>query len=325
MKLGQKVGAIRSTGKYVQNNEERRKLLEDMGFLWRLRTAETTSLDASFDQIYRALQAYRKETGTATVPASFVVPNCDPWPETTRGLPLGKKLASVRSKSFLKNNPDAKEKLEALGVELDGKTAANDTRFQNVYDALVTYKNLNGDLLVPQPFVVPDQSDEWPESTWGLRLGARVNAIRSQGTFVNTNPDRRKQLDDIGFVWSPPSSASGRRRGRRTKQEMEAQKAADEAKMTKMLGSEKSKASTAMEDLFGPSFAFEENTFDSSKNGKEGEAPSWSFDGTLGAEAARAAEEAEQPQEEYQAPANLNDTLEIAKQKALDVGVITVE
>jgi len=323
MKLGQKVAAIRSTGKYVQNNERRRKILEDMGFLWRLRAAETTSVDVSFDQIYLALQTYIKETGKTTVPVNLVVPDCDPWPESTRGLPLGKKLSVVRSKAFLKNNPGAREKLEALGFELDSKAAANDTRFQKVYDALLTYKKLNGDLLVPQPFVVPEKSDEWPENTWGLRLGARVNAIRSQGTFVNTNPDRRKQLDDIGFEWSPPLSATGRKRGRRTKEEMEAQRAADEARMSEKMKDEKSQASSAMESLFGPSFAFEETSFESSNNGEEGEAPTWSFEGSA---ETRAAEEAvKQSEDEYQPPMNLNDTLEAAKQKAIDVGVIVVK
>jgi hypothetical protein len=196
--------------------------------------------------------------------------------------------------------------------------AANDSRFQKVYDSLVTYKKLNGDLLVPQPFVVPEEPD-WPESTWGLRLGARVNAIRSQGTFVNTNPDRRKQLDDIGFIWSPPPSATGRRRGRKKKVEVEAEKAAAEAAMSENTESKKAQASTAMENLFGQSFAGEQTSF-------EGEAPVWSFDGSADMEAARASEEAAmQPQDEYQEPVNLHDTLESAKQKAIDVGVIVIE
>lgn len=325
MKLGQRVAQIRSTGKFVQNNEERRKILDDMGFLWRLRATERGA-DVSFDQIYSALETYKQETGKTTVPSTFVVPDCDPWPESTRGLPLGKKVAAIRSKSFLKNNPDAKRKLDELGFPLSGKVAANDQRFQKVYDALVTYKKLNGDLLVPQPFVVPEQSDDWPESTWGLRLGARVNAIRSQGTFVNTNPDRRKQLDEIGFVWSPPPSLGGRKRGRRTKEQMEAQRAAEDAAISKQIGEEMSSTS-AMEDLFGPSFAIDQTTFGTgSKIGEDSSPPSWSVDGTGELGAAQAAKEAaKQPQDEYQEPVNLNDTLETAKNNAIAAGVIVVE
>ena len=50
---------------------------------------------------------------------------------------------------------------------------------------------------------------------WGLRLGARVNAIRSQGTFVNTEPSRRDELTELGFVWE--QSGDARRRGRKKK------------------------------------------------------------------------------------------------------------
>jgi hypothetical protein len=31
-----------------------------------------------------------------------------------------------------------------------------------------------------------------------MRLGIRVNAIRSQQTFIRNNPERRKILEDLG-------------------------------------------------------------------------------------------------------------------------------
>ena len=63
------------------------------------------------------------------------------------------------------------------------------------------YKEIYGDLLIPQPFVVPESSDDWPAERLGLKFGARLNnANRCQGTFVNTNPERRAQLEEIGFV-----------------------------------------------------------------------------------------------------------------------------
>jgi hypothetical protein len=329
MKLGQRVAAIRSTGKFVQSNEKRRKILQDMGFLWRLRAGEPTTVDdVTFDQIYLALSTFRRlqPQKPLNVPPSFVVPDCDPWPESTRGLPLGKNIDAVRTKSFLKNNPGAKEKLHALGFEFDGKAAANDTRFQIVYDALVTYKNLYGDLLVPQPFVVPENSPEWPENTWGLRLGARVNAIRSQGTFVNTNPDRRVQLDNLGFVWSPPPAASGRRRGRRRRQDM------DEEEMTKDEDTDKyddnepksfESTTSAMENLFGPSFDFGDEKFKASNGEESGTPPTWGFEGTRELKATRPAEEAAtQTQDEYRPPILLSDTLKAATDNAIALGII---
>mmetsp|Transcript_4467 Transcript_4467/g.8793 ORF Transcript_4467/g.8793 Transcript_4467/m.8793 type:complete len:681 (-) Transcript_4467:301-2343(-) len=224
LKLGQRVAAIRSTGKYVQNNEGRRKVLDDMGFLWRLRApSPDKKLDGvAFDQVYDALKTYREvlqPKGKLDVPSTYVVPDCEPWPVSTRGLPLGKILPTVRSKAYLKSHPDAEAKLNSLGFGPDSKAAANDVRYQRVYDALVKYKELYGDLLVPQPFTVPEDSDEWPEEVRGLRLGARVNAIRSQGTFVKTDPSRKEELDALGFVWEPPANADGKRRGRKKKSE----------------------------------------------------------------------------------------------------------
>ena len=227
MKLGQRVAAIRSTGRYVQNNEAHRKILDDMGFLWRLRVPSTgKKLDGiAFEQVYDALKVYRDEVqpkgGILDMPPNYVVPDCDPWPDSTRGLPLGKILPTVTSRSYLKNNPEAEGMLTKLGFRMDAKSASNDLRYQKVYDALVKYKELYGDLLVPQPFTVPENSDEWPESTWGLRLGARVNAIRSQGTFVKTEPLRKEELDELGFVWEPPVNTEGKRRGRKRKSELE--------------------------------------------------------------------------------------------------------
>ena len=186
LKLGHRVAAIRSTGRYVQNNEQRRKVLDELGFLWRLRSrgsrGENTRMDdITLEQVIAALSTYRNEIqpepGSLRIPSNFIVPNCDPWPENTRGLPLGSKIPVIRSKAYLKANPGATEMLRKIGFEFDGKVAANDERYNKVYNALVRYKEIHGYLMVPQPFVVPEQSDEWPEETWGLRLGARVNAI----------------------------------------------------------------------------------------------------------------------------------------------------
>jgi hypothetical protein len=190
MQLGKKVGAIRSTGKYVDEKPNRRKQLDQLGFVWRARATANSAVDNAvvpFEQIIEALVVYRNEvkpTGALSVPTDFTVPDSSPWPDRTRGLPLGRSIAKLRSKSFLKDNPDAAQKLQEIGfltdAKADAKTSANDVRFMNVYNALKRYKETYGDMLVPQPFEVPDKSEDWPEETWGLRLGARVNAIRER-------------------------------------------------------------------------------------------------------------------------------------------------
>jgi len=39
MKLGLRVAGIRSTGRFVANDDLRRQQLDDMGFVWRLRNS----------------------------------------------------------------------------------------------------------------------------------------------------------------------------------------------------------------------------------------------------------------------------------------------
>lgn len=307
-----------------------------MGFVWRLRAATSGKdkdvKDLTFDQIYSALVTYKehiqKENGPLNIPPSFVVPDCEPWPENTRGLPLGRKLASIRSKSFLSAHPGAKEQLEAIDFQLDGKVAANDARFQLVYDALQRYREIYGDLLVPQPFVVPEKSKQWPEHTWGLRLGARVNAIRSQGTFINSHPERRTLLDDLGFVWSPPKSEGGNRRGRRRREEIEAMEARkslveEPERDTGSVERSDAAASESLDSLFRNNFDFDQDALPILGADGGTEAPTWGLEGGSRIEEdARRAEEEARAAEEYKPPKNLAESLAEAKARAIEVGVI---
>jgi hypothetical protein len=69
-----------------------------------------------------------------------------------------------------------------------------------VVPALLTYKEVHGDLEVPQQFEVPP-SKPWPEHLWGMKLGTTVSQIRSSETYVRNDPERRQWLDSKGFEW----------------------------------------------------------------------------------------------------------------------------
>ena len=320
MKLGQRVAAIRATGKYVQNNETRRKVLDDMGFLWRLRSPPSSGrkLDGiEFEQVYDALKMYREQvqpTGVLDVPPHYVVPDCEPWPDSTRGLPLGKIMPTVRGKAYLKQHPDAEGKLISLGFQPDVKTAANDLRYQRVYDALVKYKELYGDLLVPQPFTVPEDGKEWPEEVRGLRLGARVNAIRSQGTFVKSSPSRKAELDELGFVWEPPANADGKRRGRKRKEEMEESGEG-------LVGSEDDAMAAPVASVFGTTAAA--SAFDTTRDpfftGDQSSPPQWAFEGEEDEDSLL---EQQKDDSKYATPKSFNETLEEMAEMAMSVGIM---
>jgi hypothetical protein len=79
--------------------------------------------------------------------------------------------------------------LEAAGLDL------GEVGWAKVKAALLTYKRLAGNLLVPRPFVVPHNHPKWPESTWGINLGRVTGSIRNDGSFKN----HKQELVDMGF------------------------------------------------------------------------------------------------------------------------------
>lgn len=222
MNLGQKVSSIRTVGKFIEASEERRNQLTDMGFEMRLRSKTYTKEEdltekdgISLQQIYTAIATYRDNFSEDRIPDNFVVPNLTTYPESTRGLPLGKKLSEVKRNiaTYSKIDPNLIQKLESLGVlpfnipsPEPPNISINESRWNRVYLGLKTYKKIYGNLIVPQPFIIPS-TEEWPEEVWGLKLGARVNALRSQKVFIKNNPERRELLDEIGFVWSISTSS----------------------------------------------------------------------------------------------------------------------
>ena len=87
---------------------------------------------------------------------------------------------------------DRKEDLEKIGFDFTSIRKKND--FSVIYRALMKYKELFGDLLVPQLFVIPSDSSDWPVDLWGINLGSYVGRIRG-GYFS----DKKEELLSIGF------------------------------------------------------------------------------------------------------------------------------
>ena len=331
MKLGKIVGTIRSTGKYIDNNERRRKQLDKLGFVWRARAATQSAIDSTdvpFDQVYEALLIYRNEVhpvGPFSVPLQYTTPDSEPWPESTRGMPLGRCIAKIATAKFLNEHPDIEQKLKDIGFELNSGMSANDVRFQNVFTALERYKEIYGDLLVPQPFEVPSNTDDWPEPTWGLRLGARVNAIRSQGTFIKNEPSRRQMLDEIGFVWSPPESER-RKRGRKPKSEIDEEEERAALETTAMTQEVESESHEDTQDVDSLMSSFDFSVTNDSE-GTESIGPTWGFEGGQGGlqdAVNAAAEDAAQKAaaDEYRPPRTLGESLSAALERAKEVGII---
>eukprot|EP00977_Amphora_coffeiformis_P005031 scaffold1064_cov85-Amphora_coffeaeformis.AAC.20 len=200
----------------------------------------------------------------------------------------------------------------AAAADAPKNLSANEERFWRVYVGLETYKAIYGDLLVPQPFTVPDKDPQWPEDTWGLRLGARVNAIRSQGTFINGNPERRQMLDDLGFVWSPPKANRSERK----------KTAAENVTTKKAEASEDASSDDNFSDLFGAEFGFMNNMGGGDKGDAAAAKPSWAFEGGGDLQDLAKQPPEENKEDEYLPARSLQESLDEAVERAKDVGII---
>jgi superfamily II DNA or RNA helicase len=147
---------------------ERKKLLDDLGFIW-------DQIDQLWKEAFKALVAYKKEFGDCLVPARY---------KTKNGLGLGTWVSSQRSNPIL--SPERKKLLDDLDFIWDPM----DRFWKEAFKALIAYKKEFGNCAVPQSYKTKD----------GLALGTWVaNQRKSQ----KLSPERKKQLDDLGFIWNP--------------------------------------------------------------------------------------------------------------------------
>ena len=72
------------------------------------------------------------------------------------------------------------------------------TKFAVIIEALHRYKDIQGHLLVPQSYVIPEINC-YPNNLWGLRLGDRVKAIRQAASYSSL--EYSSVLDRMGFEW----------------------------------------------------------------------------------------------------------------------------
>ena len=114
LRLGTKVSAIRSQGKYVSLYEDRREQLDNMGFEWQLRrirkqaihpdNVEPYEIFMLAFEMWHTLKSEKEMEDEVTdkrkikkaIPKSFIVPRLEPWPIETRGLPLGQSVAALK-------------------------------------------------------------------------------------------------------------------------------------------------------------------------------------------------------------------------------------
>lgn len=159
-----------------------------------------TGSHMTYESTLAALKAYYDVNGDLILPRRFIVPSMAAYPREWHGLDLSTYVYNINWwKRHVKNRPERVLQLSNLGFVWERLQP----EWNLILEALVTYRSMNNNLLVPFRFVVPRGDPHWPRSTWGLPLGNCVFRIRGRNDFLRGQNavTRREQLDALGFVW----------------------------------------------------------------------------------------------------------------------------
>ncbi|ETW06435.1 hypothetical protein H310_02691 [Aphanomyces invadans] len=136
----------------------------------------------------------RDTTSFTSFPKLYTIPREPPWPPHLQGVKLN--TAQVRMHYKHGNlHPDTLAGLRAVNFVFD----VNQVKWSQKLLALATYKEIHGDLCVPQEFCIPPNDPRWPKDLWHMRLGLAVRGLRQK---TKPSTERHKILSDMGFVWN---------------------------------------------------------------------------------------------------------------------------
>lgn len=167
-------------------------LTEHRGDLIKIGFDFKSQMKYKYDFVKSLLLHYKKINNHMLVPATFVIPfNDETWPDVMWNTKLGFIAHNIRrGKSYL----DRKDELEALGFDYE-------CQFKYGYDlvkiAILKYKELNGDMLVPSRYSIPAESVNYPREVWGMNLGTVVHDIRRKYSYL----EKREELTALGFAY----------------------------------------------------------------------------------------------------------------------------
>jgi len=192
MELGKIVHAIRNSRRF---HEKRQELIE-FGFNF-----NPPSARCGYPLVKIALLHYKKLHGDMLISSVFMVPtdntNGEKWPKETRGMKLGKNVAKIRAKvSYAKFHDD----LLKIGFNFDCQiynagVKKNKNNYDSTKKAFLNYKLIHGNFRVPQDFIIPENSFDWPEEFWNIPLGSVLCRIRRGSLFKI----HHEELAGIGF------------------------------------------------------------------------------------------------------------------------------
>jgi superfamily II DNA or RNA helicase len=150
-------------------SEERRKRLDELGFVW-------DALEAYWEEGFSYLKAYKEREGHCCVPATH----------TENGFGLGGWVNKQRWRKGARWSEQRRKRFDELGFVWDTLEAA----WEEGFSYLKAYKEREGHCRVP---------DNHKENDFDL--GGWVRRQRQSKRQQSLPEARRQQLDELGFVW----------------------------------------------------------------------------------------------------------------------------
>ncbi|KAG9406171.1 hypothetical protein AC1031_002503 [Aphanomyces cochlioides] len=166
--------------------------LDAMRFVW-------DDSQHKWSLMMEALEIFKNIYGHVEVPDSIEISQEDRlWPEYLWTMKLGLKVKSLRARKN-KLTLEQRQELDAL----DFVWNARELHWNRNLSAFKTYKQLYGNLRVPQKFIVPNDDPAWPSDVEDIKLGTVVNYLRSKQATLSD--EMKRELNKLDFEWSAKS------------------------------------------------------------------------------------------------------------------------
>lgn len=183
LKLGETMNRVLNEGMFYGHRIE----MKELGFSMRSELEET-----DFSLVREALACYRAAVPDARgIHETFVLSKKKKgYPEHLRGMKLGMILKNIIFNGAYRDHHD---EVRRLGYDM---SRGPQKPLIPIYEAFRFYRSLNPTAtIVPETFVVPTNSSEYPQTTWGVKLGQIMYKMCYYGIWI----DLHDRVRELGF------------------------------------------------------------------------------------------------------------------------------
>jgi len=174
--LGKYVGHIRCRQDFIKDNPERLTFLKSINFSWNVKVDQE---EESWLEFWTHMVKFYTENEHSDVPATF---KCE-----KDKYALGSRCVSIRHNNQYMNDLSKKQQLEEIGFSW----SPLDDNWDKFWKEICKYKTKHLDCKVDGGYTTSS----------GYRLGQTVSTVR-KGIYIKNFPERKKQLNEIGFIWN---------------------------------------------------------------------------------------------------------------------------